>query len=168
MATIIVKKKRKLTVTPELQQDKSVKVVECKLENKKPTHLTEKKLAGEEIGRLHNQRQEEIKQKRIANCRTWMKKNFPFTSSRLPLKVGASKDLIAEYRKQGISIDEFSATTIIRRCERLTSKLQYLENMTKEDSKRHDLYGNVVCEVDEKHRKYANELLSKFKKAMNK
>ena len=164
MATIIVKKKRKLTISPELQQDKAVKVVECKLGNNKPTDLTKKKLSGEEIGRLNNQRQEEIKQKRIANCRTWMKKNFPFTSSRLPLKVGASKDLIAEYRKQGISIDEFSATTIIRRCQRLTSKIQYLENMAKEDSKRHDLHGNVVCDVDEKHRKYANELLSKLKK----
>lgn len=156
MTTIIVKKRK---INKEHQVESKMVNVNAELKGIK----IKNELSGDEKAKRNNEIQAEIKKKRLSNCKSWMRKNFPFIFSNSPLKVGIDKDIIAEYRKQNISVDLFSARTISGCLQWLINKSLYLENLAKDDSKRYDVNGNVVCDVDDDHRQYARELLTKRK-----
>jgi len=156
MATIIVKKRRTLTLNRTASPEK--KELPTPPKEPKPAISGEARLAE------NNRRQKEERNRNYRECKAWVFSRWPesFDSKNVkPLELGVSKKIIEEYdRVGGYDVLGFGRTLQVSRVlNAWTRRNAYLRALMQEEAKRYDLNGNPVGDVSPEHVVSAKERL---------
>ena len=149
MTTIIVKKRKKLSLPDRAVDKTSSKTLTLKPKNK------EKELTGEEKTRINNERQTQERLERIEKAKQWLITNWPRLFDQenirpLGLTVGNSlKEAYAQEREKGLGFRWNHISVVLSRWVRQKKYTKALKNETH----RYNLDGSQAEEIQDAERK---------------
>lgn len=158
MATIIIKKRRTLTLNRTASPEKQ----------EIPAVTQEPVISGEARTVENNRQQKEERDRNYRECKAWIFSKWPslFDIENVkPLEIGISKRIREEYdRVGGQEVLGFGRALPVKRVlNGWTSRKAYLRALMQEGVKRYDLDGNSVSDVSQEHAEAAKEKLERRK-----